>query len=314
MTSRSSSFSAQPRGRPSVPERRISRRLSAISTAEQAQHGATAGTVEHAITEEIEEIKRYEDFTTIDWVQDASKEQSRRRARRKEDAGFFERDGSLGWRRKFWESYDAGQAWLVVTIVGAAIGLNAAFLNIVTEWLSDVKLGYCTTAFYLNEQFCCSGAENGCDEWRRWSSLWPINYTLYFVFSILFSSTAAILVKTFAPYAAGSGISEIKCIIAGFVMQGFLGFWTLFIKSICLPLAIASGLSIGKEGPSVHYAVCTGNVISRWFAKYKRSASKTREILTATAAAGVAVAFGSPIGGVIFSLEVRSFGQESYHD
>lgn len=86
-------------------------------------------------------------------------------------------------------------------------------------------------------------------------------------------------------------------------MKGFLGAWTLLIKSIALPLAIASGLSVGKEGPSVHFAVCTGNVISRFFGKYKQSASKTREILTASAAAGVAVAFGSPIGGVLFSLE-----------
>jgi chloride channel 3/4/5 len=89
-------------------------------------------------------------------------------------------------------------------------------------------------------------------------------------------------------------------------MKGFLGLWTLIIKSVCLPLAIASGLSVGKEGPSVHYAVCTGNVISRLFEKYKRNASKTREILSACAAAGVAVAFGSPIGGVLFSLEEMS--------
>src|ERR1700712_544267 len=123
---------------------------------------------------------------------------------------------------------------------------------------------------------------------------------------MLFAFTAARLVKSFAPYAAGSGISEIKCIIAGFVMKGFLGFWTLLIKSIGLPLAIASGLSVGKEGPSVHYAVCTGNVISRLFEKYKRDAAKTREILSASAAAGVAVAFGSPIGGVLFSLEEMS--------
>jgi chloride channel 3/4/5 len=114
------------------------------------------------------------------------------------------------------------------------------------------------------------------------------------------------LVKSYAPYAAGSGISEIKCIIAGFVMKGFLGFWTLVIKSVALPLAIGSGLSVGKEGPSVHYAVCTGNVISRLFEKYKRNASKMREILSACAAAGVAVAFGSPIGGVLFSLEEMS--------
>jgi H+/Cl- antiporter ClcA len=60
-----------------------------------------------------------------------------------------------------YESYDAGQAWLVVTLVGMAIGLNSAVLNIITEWLSDIKLGHCTTAFYLNESFCCWGAENG---------------------------------------------------------------------------------------------------------------------------------------------------------
>lgn len=88
-----------------------------------------------------------------------------------------------------------------------------------------------------------------------------------------------------------------------FYHERFPRILTFLIKSICLPLAIGSGLSVGKEGPSVHYAVCVGNVISRFFSKYKKSASKTREILTATAGAGVAVAFGSPIGGVLFSLE-----------
>ncbi|KAL8702842.1 MAG: hypothetical protein Q9201_003982 [Fulgogasparrea decipioides] len=303
MTSRSSNTSAQTPRRPSLPERAISRRLSALST---RTTGAQAGTTEHDLTEEIEKIKRYEDFTTIDWVQDVAKEQLRRRARRQQNAGEFELKGSLGWRRRFEDIYDAGQAWIVVTLVGAAIGLNAGFLNIITEWLSDIKLGYCTTAFYLNENFCCWGDEKGCPEWHRWSSFWPLNYFFYFVSSTIFALAAASLVRAFAPYAAGSGISEIKCIIAGFVMKGFLGFWTLLIKSICLPLAIASGLSVGKEGPSVHYAVCTGNVISRFFGKYKRNAAKTREILSACAAAGVAVAFGSPIGGVLFSLEEMS--------
>ncbi|KAI9660219.1 MAG: glycerol ethanol, ferric requiring protein [Alyxoria varia] len=278
------------------------RRQSAVTNAEKG-HNEAAASQEEAIHEEIDEIKRYEDFTTIDWVQDAAREQLRKRARRQEKAGFFAREGGLGWRRKLWESYDAAQGWIVVTLIGAAIGLNAAFLNIVTEWLSDIKLGYCTTAFYLNESFCCWGSESGCKEWHRWSSLAPINYVVYIVFSTLFAFLSARLVKAFAPYAAGSGISEIKCIIAGFVMKGFLGFWTLVIKSIGLPLAIASGLSVGKEGPSVHYAVCTGNVISKLFDKYRRNAAKTREILSACAAAGVAVAFGSPIGGVLFSLE-----------
>lgn len=160
MTSRSSS-SPQPPHRPSLSGRSISRRLSALSTAEAGRNGGAARTTENELTEEIEEIKRYEDFTTIDWVQDSAREQLRRRARRKENAGFFERDGQLGWRRKLRESYDAGQAWIVVTLVGAAIGLNAGFLNIVTEWLSDTKRGYCSTAFYLNENFCCWGDESG---------------------------------------------------------------------------------------------------------------------------------------------------------
>jgi len=69
--------------------------------------------------------------------------------------------GQPGWRYRLWASYDAAQGWIVVTIIGAAIGLNAAFLNIVTEWLSDIKMGYCTTAFYLNENFCCWGEDNG---------------------------------------------------------------------------------------------------------------------------------------------------------
>ncbi|KAL7805993.1 chloride channel [Trichoderma aethiopicum] len=291
---------------PSISRRpSISSRVSfAVSHAEQGEAAGQAPR-EGQIEEEIAEIKRYEDFTTIDWVQDAAREQARRKARRKRTAGVY-RLGQPGWRYRLWESYDAAQGWIVVTIIGAAIGLNAAFLNIVTEWLADIKTGHCTTAFYLNEKFCCWGEDNGCEQWHRWTGFGPLNYFIYFIFATLFACVSATLVKSYAPYAAGSGISEIKCIIAGFVMKGFLGFWTLLIKSICLPLAIASGLSVGKEGPSVHYAVCTGNVISRLFDKYRRNAGKTREILSACAAAGVAVAFGSPIGGVLFSLEEMS--------
>lgn len=117
----------------------INRRLSALSTAEQG-HVEPISQADQAVAEELDEIKRYEDFTTIDWVQDAAREQQRRKARRQERAGFFEREGRLGWRRKVWEAYDAGQGWIVVTLIGAAIGLNAAFLNIVTEWLSDSTL------------------------------------------------------------------------------------------------------------------------------------------------------------------------------
>ncbi|KAK5085290.1 glycerol ethanol, ferric requiring protein [Lithohypha guttulata] len=306
MNQQGSSSSTRPVPRPSLSHRRLSRRFSTLSGLEIGNNNKAQSREDATVTEELAQLKKYEDFTTIDWVQDAAREQIRRRTRRKDAASFFQRDGTWGWRRKVWESYDAAQAWVVVTLVAIVIGLIAAALNIITEYLSDLKMGYCTTAWYLNEGFCCYGAENGCDEWKRWTSFGFANYLIYTGIAICLAATASFLVKGYAPYAAGSGISEIKCIIGGFVMKGFLGFWTLLIKSICLPLAIASGLSVGKEGPSVHYATCVGNVISRFFDKYKQSASKTREILTASSGTGVAVAFGSPIGGVLFSLEEMS--------
>ncbi|KAK7736895.1 hypothetical protein SLS63_003244 [Diaporthe eres] len=103
--------------------------------------------------------------------------------------------------------------------------------------------------------------------------------------------------------AAGSGVAEVRVILSGFVLHGFLGLKTLIIKSLGLVLSVASGLSLGKEGPYVHIATCVGNIACRLFDKYDRNDGKRREVLSAAAAAGVAVAFGAPLGGVLFGLE-----------
>jgi chloride channel 3/4/5 len=107
--------------------------------------------------------------------------------------------------------------------------------------------------------------------------------------------------------AAGSGVAEVKVILSGFIIRGYLGLRTLVFKTLGLILSVASGLSIGKEGPFVHIATCVGNVACRMFEKYHVNDAKRREILSASAASGVAVAFGSPIGGVLFSLEEVSY-------
>jgi chloride channel 3/4/5 len=107
--------------------------------------------------------------------------------------------------------------------------------------------------------------------------------------------------------AAGSGVAEVKVILSGFVLHGYLGLRTLLIKTLALILSVASGLSLGKEGPYVHIATCIGNIACRIFSKYSNNDGKRREILSASAASGVAVAFGAPIGGVLFSLEEVSY-------
>lgn len=107
--------------------------------------------------------------------------------------------------------------------------------------------------------------------------------------------------------AAGSGVAEVRVILSGFVLHGFLGLKTLIIKAVALVLSVASGLSLGKEGPYVHIATCVGNIACRLFSKYDRNDAKRREVLSAAAAAGVTVAFGAPLGGVLFSLEEVSY-------
>ncbi|KAF1991118.1 voltage-gated protein/chloride channel-like protein [Aulographum hederae CBS 113979] len=107
--------------------------------------------------------------------------------------------------------------------------------------------------------------------------------------------------------AAGSGVAEVRVILSGFVLHGYLGVRTLVIKTLALVLSVASGLSLGKEGPYVHIATCIGNILCRLFPKYNHNDGKRREVLSASAASGVAVAFGAPIAGVLFSLEEVSY-------
>ncbi|CCF51409.1 hypothetical protein NDA11_007650 [Ustilago hordei] len=405
--------------------------------------------------EALDEIRRYESFSTVDWVVDNTRERNRLARERQAASAHFVSScssnshlangrsrsggdadaawGHIGFGRagvppRWWPRGPWGRrAWLlwgivksalsaftnsgVIVLVGILIGLNMGVISLATEWASDLKQGYCSSGWWLNQKFCCwemmdqagpggaplpaaakvlatatvtatassskadaaaaalsssasaatatlaaaardafnlttralpeheiwsrsadtifhdgfgsglqllsrraEGAASGggdfsetCTDWVPWSRWTFPAWIIYILFSGLLSFVCAHLVKSFAPYAAGSGISEIKCILAGFVINGYLGFWTLAIKSLTLPLAIASGLSVGKEGPAVHVACCIGNVVASFFRSFNRSQAKMRELLTASSAAGVAVAFGSPIGGVLFSLEEMAY-------
>lgn len=55
--------------------------------------------------------------------------------------------------------YDWVQGWVVVLAVGIAAGIVAGGSDIASQWLGDIKEGYCDTAFYLNRNFCCWGLD-----------------------------------------------------------------------------------------------------------------------------------------------------------
>ncbi|XP_026878315.1 H(+)/Cl(-) exchange transporter 3 isoform X2 [Electrophorus electricus] len=268
------------------------------------------------LEEPIPGVGTYDDFHTIDWVREKCKDRERHRkinSKKKESAWEFTK--SL---------YDAWSGWLVVTLTGLASGALAGVIDIAADWMNDLKEGVCLSAMWFNHEQCCWGSNettfaerDKCPQWKTWAELilgqaegpgsYIMNYFMYTYWALSFAFLAVCLVKVFAPYACGSGIPEIKTILSGFIIRGYLGKWTLVIKTITLVLAVASGLSLGKEGPLVHVACCCGNIFSYLFPKYSKNEAKKREVLSAASAAGVSVAFGAPIGGVLFSLEEVSY-------
>lgn len=139
-----------------------------------------------------------------------------------------------------------------------------------------------------------------CDDlWLGWV-VWTLS-------SLVFAWLAASGGYFVCPEADGSGISEMKAIITGYDMPKFLSWKALFSKWLGLTAASGAGLSIGREGPYVHVAaICADRVISnlRFLNKLKDSSTLRNQIYQASIAAGVSATFGTPIGGVIFSIEI----------
>ncbi|XP_026331883.1 H(+)/Cl(-) exchange transporter 5 isoform X2 [Hyposmocoma kahamanoa] len=265
--------------------------------------------------DDIPGIGQYDDFHTIDWQRDIARDRMRHRyiIKKRQDS--------------IWDlikgAHDAWSGWVCVLLVGVCTGVVAGVIDIGASWMTDLKFGICPQAFWFNREQCCWSSNEttfdhgNCSQWLTWPQVFGekrdgpgayiISYLFYIVWALIFAALSASLVRMFAPYACGSGIPEIKTILSGFIIRGYLGKWTLIIKVVGLILSVSSGLSLGKEGPMVHIASCLGNILSYLFPKYGRNEAKKREILSAAAAAGVSVAFGAPIGGVLFSLEEVSY-------
>ncbi|KAI9675421.1 MAG: hypothetical protein M1817_001325 [Caeruleum heppii] len=256
----------------------------------------------------------YDDMTAIDWIFEYTKERQRLRVL------YSSATGILGHVQKL---ADASYIWLVLIGTGVAAGVLAAGIDVASDWLGDLKAGFCRNGpgggkFYLNRAFCCWGHEewSQCQDWTPWRTAFHVSssgggfvieYIIFVCLSILFATCASVLVGAFAPYAKQSGIPEIKTVLGGFVIRRFMGAWTLVVKSVGLCLAVASGLWLGKEGPLVHVACCCANLLMKLYGTLSGNEARKREVLSAAAAAGISVAFGSPIGGVLFSLEQLSY-------
>src|SRR5450432_965109 len=158
---------------------------------------------------------------------------------------------------------------LVLTlIIGAVVGLVVVLFILLTENLGA-------------RLYPASGAA-----WRR---------VLVPVFGALLTG---FLLQRYFPNARGSGIPQTKAAL--FLSDGYIGFRTVLGKFGLCSVSLASGIALGREGPSVHVGAGIASVLGR---RLRLSPASIKALVPAGAAAALAAAFNTPISAVLFSLE-----------
>lgn len=107
------------------------------------------------------------------------------------------------------------------------------------------------------------------------------------------------LVEMFAPEARGHGVPEVMDAV--YYKKGIIRPVVAVIKSLASAICIGSGGSVGREGPIVQIGSSFGSTMGQVFTM----SPKQRIVLVAAGAgAGIAATFNTPIGGVLFAVEL----------
>jgi CIC family chloride channel protein len=100
------------------------------------------------------------------------------------------------------------------------------------------------------------------------------------------------------PNARGSGVPQTKSAL--FARDGFISLRTVLGKFFCTATTLASGIPLGREGPSVQVGAGIGSVLGRWLGLRPE---KVKSLIPVGAAAAIAAAFNTPMAAVLFALE-----------
>ena len=115
---------------------------------------------------------------------------------------------------------------------------------------------------------------------------------------VLGSLVTGFLLSRYFPFARGSGIPQTK--FALFINDGRITLRTVVGKFVCCSASLASGIALGREGPSVQIGAGLASVIGR---KLGLSNRQVKSLVPMGCAAALAAAFNTPIAAVLFSLE-----------
>ncbi len=115
---------------------------------------------------------------------------------------------------------------------------------------------------------------------------------------VLGSLSTGYLLWRYFPFARGSGIPQTK--FALFVNDGRISVRTVLGKFFCCSASLASGIALGREGPSVQVGAGIASVVAR---NLGLDARQVKSLVPVGCAAALAAAFNTPIAAVLFSLE-----------
>jgi H+/Cl- antiporter ClcA len=125
------------------------------------------------------------------------------------------------------------------------------------------------------------------------------------------------LVRQFSPYSRGSGIPQVMASIElatpkyNDKVNKLLSLRVLVVKiASSLIMALGGGV-IGREGPTIQVAGSVFRKINEWLPVWWPKVSKRNMIMTG-AAAGLAAAFNTPLGGIVFAVEELTRTHLSY--
>ena len=107
------------------------------------------------------------------------------------------------------------------------------------------------------------------------------------------------MVERFAPEAKGHGVPEVMDAI--YYKRGNIRGVVAVIKSLASALSIGSGASVGREGPIIQIGSALGSAFSKAIGL---STGQKITLLSAGAGAGIAATFNTPLGGVLFAVEI----------
>ncbi len=107
------------------------------------------------------------------------------------------------------------------------------------------------------------------------------------------------LVNNFAPEAKGHGVPEVMDAI--YHKGGVIRPVVALVKSLASALAIGSGSSVGREGPIIQIGSALGSTMGQII---RMPAGQRIALVAAGAGAGIAATFNTPIGGVMFAIEL----------